>query len=49
MEKVINCSCGVAIRGTDADEMVSTAQQHAREVHDMDLSAEQAHAMIQPA
>lgn len=49
MEKVINCSCGVAIRGTDEDEMVATAQQHAREVHDMDLSREQASGMIQPA
>lgn len=49
MEKVITCSCGVAIRGTDEDEMVATAQQHAREVHDMDLGRDQAEAMIQPA
>jgi predicted small metal-binding protein len=49
MEKVINCSCGIAIRGTDEEEMVATAQQHAREVHDMDLSREQAQGMIQPA
>lgn len=49
MEKVINCSCGVAIRGTDDDEMVGTAQEHAREVHDMELSREQAQGMIQPA
>jgi predicted small metal-binding protein len=49
MEKVINCSCGVAIRGTDENEMAATAQQHAREVHDMDLSREQALGMIQPA
>lgn len=48
MEKVINCSCGVAIRGEDEDHMVATAQQHAKEVHDMDLSAEQAQGMIQP-
>lgn len=49
MEKVINCSCGVAIRGTEDDEMVATAQQHAREVHDMELTDEQATGMIQPA
>jgi predicted small metal-binding protein len=49
MEKVINCSCGVAIRGSDDDEMVSTAQEHAREVHRMSLSREQAQGMIQPA
>lgn len=49
MDKVINCSCGVAIRGTDDDVMVATAQTHAREVHDMDLSSDQARAMIQPA
>lgn len=49
MDKVINCSCGVAIRGTDEDDMVATAQAHAQEVHDMDLSTEQARGMIQPA
>jgi predicted small metal-binding protein len=49
MDKVINCSCGVAIRGTDDEQMADTAQQHAREVHDMDLSHEQALGMVQPA
>ena len=49
MEKVINCSCGVAIRGTEDDDLVATAQQHAREVHDMALSTEQATGMIEPA
>jgi predicted small metal-binding protein len=49
MEKVINCTCGIAIRGTDEDVMVSTAQQHAREVHGMELSREQAEGMVQPA
>ncbi len=49
MDKVINCSCGVAIRGTEDDVLVATAQAHAREVHDMNLSSEQARGMIQPA
>jgi predicted small metal-binding protein len=49
MDKVINCSCGIAIRGTDDAEIVATAQQHAREVHDMELTAEQATGMLQPA
>jgi predicted small metal-binding protein len=49
MEKVISCSCGVAIRGTEDDDMVATARQHAKEVHDMELSQEQARGMIEPA
>jgi predicted small metal-binding protein len=49
MDKVINCSCGVAIRGDDEAEIVATAQAHAREVHDLELSDEQATGMLQPA
>lgn len=49
MDKVITCSCGVTIRGTEDEHLVATAQQHAREVHDMSLSTEQATGMIQPA
>jgi predicted small metal-binding protein len=49
MEKVIQCPCGTAVRGKDEDELVSKAQQHARELHGMELTREQALAMAQPA
>lgn len=49
MEKVINCSCGVSIHGDRDEEMIATAREHAKEVHDMNLSHEQASGMIQPA
>jgi predicted small metal-binding protein len=42
MAKVINCDCGYVVRGATDDEIVRNAQTHAREVHGMDISAEQA-------
>ena len=47
MEKVIQCPCGTALR--DEDELVSKAQQHAKELHSMELTREQALAMAKPA
>ena len=49
MEKVINCPCGYIVKGTTDDELVARAQQHAKEVHQMDLSREQALAMAKPS
>lgn len=49
MTKVIKCDCGFVVRGHTEDELVQTAQGHAREVHDMDLTAEQVLAMAEPA
>jgi predicted small metal-binding protein len=49
MEKVINCPCGYIVKGASDDELVAKAQQHAKEVHQMDLSREQALAMAKPA
>lgn len=48
MEKMIRCPCGAVLRSLSEDELVSGAQHHAREVHDMDLTDEQARDMIQP-
>ncbi|HVM14466.1 MAG TPA: DUF1059 domain-containing protein [Egibacteraceae bacterium] len=48
MTKVIRCDCGYVARGEDDDELVSVAQRHARDVHDMQLSAEQVLAMAEP-
>jgi predicted small metal-binding protein len=49
MEKVIHCPCGFVVKGATDDELVSRAQAHAKEVHQMDLSREQALAMARPA
>jgi predicted small metal-binding protein len=49
MTKVIRCDCGYVALGDNDDQLVSMAQQHAREVHAMDLTAEQVLAMAEPA
>jgi predicted small metal-binding protein len=48
MTKVIKCDCGYVFRGETDDELVQAAQTHAREVHSIDLTAEQALAMAEP-
>jgi predicted small metal-binding protein len=45
--KAIQCSGGTAL--WDEDELVSKAQQHAKELHGMELTREQALAMAKPA
>ena len=49
MEKVIHCPCGFVLRGADDADVVKKAQEHARTVHGMELSAEQALQMARPA
>lgn len=48
MQKVINCPCGFVVNGETDDELVARAQEHAKQVHQMDLSREQALAMARP-
>ncbi len=49
MEKLIECPCGAVLRDTDESGLISRAQQHARETHDMELTDEQAADMVRPA
>jgi predicted small metal-binding protein len=49
MQKVIHCPCGFVVKGETDDELVQRAKEHARQVHQMDLSREQALAMATPA
>ncbi len=49
MAKVINCECGFIVRGATDDELVAVAQQHAKEVHGMDLTRDQALSLAVPA
>jgi predicted small metal-binding protein len=48
MNKVIKCPCGTVVRARDDESLVTQAQRHAREVHAMDLTREQALAMASP-
>ncbi len=47
--KVIECPCGALIEGPNERSVVSQAQEHAKSVHDMDLSVDQALSMARPA
>ncbi len=49
MAKLITCECGFVVQGPTDDELVANAQSHAREVHGMDLSEEQALSLAVPA
>lgn len=46
--KVVECPCGVVLRGRDDNEVVAKAQEHAKSTHDMTLTREQALAMARP-
>ena len=46
--RTIECPCGTVLRGSDDDAVVAEARAHARAVHDMELTDEQARAMIAP-
>ena len=45
----IECPCGTVLRGVDEDAVVAEAKAHARRVHDLELSDEQARAMAHPS
>ena len=49
MEMVINCPCGYVLKGANDDEVVKKAQEHAKSVHGMELTREQALEMARPA
>jgi predicted small metal-binding protein len=44
----IECPCGTVLRGADEDAVVAEALAHAKSVHDMDLTDDQARAMARP-
>ena len=49
MAKVMRCDCGHVVRGETDEELVAKVQEHAREVHDMEITKEQVLAMAQQA
>ena len=48
MGRVITCPCGVVLRAQSNDEVISLAQQHAKEAHSMDLTRDEALSMARP-
>ncbi|MGQ0538964.1 MAG: DUF1059 domain-containing protein [Gemmatimonadaceae bacterium] len=44
----MNCPCGFIVKGATDDELVARAQEHAKAVHQMDLTRDQALAMAKP-
>lgn len=49
MTKMIRCDCGYVAHGDSDEQLVAVAQRHAREVHAMELTAQQVLAMAEPA
>ncbi len=47
--QLIECPCGTVLRGESLDRVVAVAQSHAKAVHDMNLSSEQAESMARPS
>jgi hypothetical protein len=45
--KRVSCVCGQEWRGTDA-EIIAAVQQHGRDVHNMDATADEVLAMAVP-
>ncbi len=48
VNKVIVCPCGFVLRADNEPELVTQAQKHATDAHDMELTEEQALAMARP-
>ena len=47
MAFILNCDCGVTVRGEDEDEIVVNAQDHAKSAHAMTVTREQVLAMAE--
>jgi predicted small metal-binding protein len=45
--KVMKCDCGYVVREETDDDLVANVQNHARKVHDMEITREQVLAMSQ--
>lgn len=41
MDKLLHCECGFEVRDDDEGQFVARVQRHARDVHGMQLSAEE--------
>ena len=48
MAKAVNCPCGEVIKADTDDELVRLVQTHGKDVHQQEVSREDAMAMAQP-
>jgi hypothetical protein len=48
-EKRVSCDCGKVIQEKTDDDLVRVVQQHAQDVHRMEMTREQVLAMAEPA
>ncbi len=48
MAKAVNCPCGETITADADDELVQLVQTHGKDVHNQEVSREDALAMAQP-
>jgi predicted small metal-binding protein len=48
-KRKVTCDCGKVIRGRTEEELVSSVQTHAQQVHAMELTRDQVLAMSEPA
>jgi len=48
MRKRVSCECGWTFEGEDA-ELIAAVQEHGRTAHAMEVTADQALAMAEPA
>ena len=46
---IINCDCGVTVRGKDEDEIAKNAITHAKDDHAITITRDQALALAEPA
>ena len=46
--QTIECPCGTVLRGDDEEAVIAEARAHAKAVHDMDLSEDDARSMARP-
>ena len=47
-DKRVSCDCGATIQESSDEALVAAVQEHAKEVHDMDLTSEQVLSMAEP-
>lgn len=47
--KQVDCDCGKTIREENDEALVKAVQQHAREVHQMELTRDQVLSMARPS
>jgi len=47
MKRIVRCSCGTEIRGTDEAELIARVKEHATSAHDLTLTDDQIRDMIE--